>query len=186
MEFNESHYLGDIARQTITGRLQVATQGSQRSRQNAGWVAFGDPNSDLSDINPKPDARPPRALRTRSAGPAHGCATSLSTVASRDGASSAGRPPPWARSALPPPRPDSAPFTNTCASSPRSFAAGFTATTSEALPPARETTATTPGRPASLPRTSWARVRTSLPDVPSGTSTATTATPPTSRAVSAR
>ena len=46
-------------------------------------------------------------------------ATAFSTAASSVGAWSAGTPPPWARSALPPPRPDSAPLTRSPADRPR-------------------------------------------------------------------
>src|SRR5690348_3005954 len=97
-----------------------------------------------------------------------------STAASRVGAWSAGRPPPWARSALPPPRPDRAPLTRSAADTPRDLAAALTATISDALPLARAVTATTDGRSAGIrPRISWASVRTSLADAPSGASVAT-------------
>src|SRR6266511_4623348 len=98
----------------------------------------------------------------------------LPIAPSSRGASSAGRPPPWASSVLPPPRPDSAPFTRSVADRPRSRAAGLTATTSDALPPERAATATTPGRPAGIrPRISCARVRTSFAPAPSGASVPT-------------
>src|SRR3954447_12803993 len=115
-------------------------------------------------------------------------ATACSPACSAAGIPAGSVPPPWATSALPPPRPPTgaaAARSTSLADSPRSRAAGGRAATSATLPPASDASRTTPARsPGSRPRTSSAKVRRSPPLSPAG-EPVTTATSPTSFAAAA-
>src|SRR5215213_997093 len=114
-------------------------------------------------------------------------ATACSPACSAAGIPAGSVPPPWATSALPPPRPPTgtaAARSTSLADSPRSRAAGFSAATSATLPPDSDASRTTAGPSASRPRTSRASVRRSPPPRPAG-DPVTTATPSTSLAPAA-
>src|SRR5215207_4093865 len=111
-------------------------------------------------------------------------ATACSPACSAAGIPAGSVPPPWATSALPPPRPPTGPaaaLSTSLADSPRSRAAGLRAATRATLPSDSDASRTTAGRSASRPRTSRASVRRSPPPRPAG-DPVTTATPSTSLA----
>src|SRR3954452_24494288 len=108
-------------------------------------------------------------------------ATACSPACSAAGIPAGSVPPPWATSALPPPRPPTgaaAARSTSLADSPRSSAAGFRAAPRATLPPASDAAGTTGGRSGSRPRTSSASVRRSQPFSPEG-EPVTSATPST-------
>src|SRR5688572_2197590 len=115
-------------------------------------------------------------------------ATACSPACNAAGIPAGSVPPPWATSALPPPRPPTGPAaarSTSLADSPRSTAAGFSAATSATLPPDSLASRTTDGLSAgNRPRTSSARVRRSPPPRPAG-EPVTSAAPPTSFAAEA-
>src|SRR4051794_18790631 len=177
---DEAGQVGYVGRHGTSVRGQVARHSHERGGQDSVGVTHRDPDAHLTQVDAQ--SSPPRRDRHGPLPPARSpqpdSSTAFSTAASRCGAWSAGTPPPCARSALPPPRPERAPLTRSAADRARLFAAAFTDTTSDALPRAGAATATTAGRAASiLPRISCARVRTSLPAAPSGASVPTYATP---------
>src|SRR5690606_24857193 len=146
---------------------RVALEGLDRGGDQAVEVAAGEPHADVAHVDAEADAPgDARGVRHAGRGAGHAPRAIISRTAVRASATFSGwPPPPWAMSALPPPRPPTAPApvrSSVPATWPASRAAALVAMTREARPLSWPATATTTGESSpSRARRSSARVRRS-------------------------